>query len=98
MRFVAVSGCPTGIAHTQMAAEALEQAAAAVGHERTVETQGAVGSTPLGPAAIVRRGRRRHGRRCVDGMDRRRLHGRFAAVVGAPGVLDRHVGVRLRSG
>ncbi|WP_448061907.1 hypothetical protein [Cellulomonas hominis] len=27
MKFVAVSSCPTGIAHTYMAAEALEQAA-----------------------------------------------------------------------
>ena len=30
MKFVAVTSCPTGIAHTYMAAEALEQAAAAM--------------------------------------------------------------------
>ncbi|HWS58207.1 MAG TPA: fructose-specific PTS transporter subunit EIIC [Actinotalea sp.] len=53
MKFVAVSSCPTGIAHTYMAAEALEQAAAAAGHECVVETQGAAGSTPLDPAVIA---------------------------------------------
>ncbi|PRX48624.1 PTS system D-fructose-specific IIB component (F1P-forming) (Frc family) /PTS system D-fructose-specific IIC component (F1P-forming) (Frc family) [Prauserella shujinwangii] len=47
MRFVAVTSCPTGIAHTYMAAESLEQAAKAAGHEIAVETQGAAGSTPL---------------------------------------------------
>ncbi len=53
MKFVAVSSCPTGIAHTYMAAEALEQAAAAAGHECVVETQGAAGSVPLDPAVIA---------------------------------------------
>ncbi len=53
MKFVAVSSCPTGIAHTYMAAEALEQAAKAAGHEVAVETQGAAGSTPLDPAVIA---------------------------------------------
>jgi PTS system fructose-specific IIC component len=53
MKFVAVSSCPTGIAHTYMAAEALEQAAAAAGHECVVETQGAAGSSPLDPAVIA---------------------------------------------
>jgi len=53
MKFVAVSSCPTGIAHTYMAAEALEQAAAAAGHECVVETQGAAGSVPLDPALIA---------------------------------------------
>lgn len=52
MKFVAVSSCPTGIAHTYMAAEALEQAGKAAGHEVHVETQGAAGSTPLDPAII----------------------------------------------
>lgn len=47
MRFVAVTSCPTGIAHTYMAAEALEQAAAAAGHEIVVETQGAAGADSL---------------------------------------------------
>lgn len=47
MRFVAVTSCPTGIAHTYMAAEALEQAARDAGHEIHVETQGATGAQPL---------------------------------------------------
>jgi len=47
MKLVAVTSCPTGIAHTYMAAEALEQAAEAAGHEIAVETQGAAGATAL---------------------------------------------------
>ncbi len=47
MKFVAVTSCPTGIAHTYMAAEALEQAGAAAGHEVIVETQGSAGSDPI---------------------------------------------------
>lgn len=53
MRLVAVSSCPTGIAHTYMAAEALEQAGRAAGHDVQVETQGAAGSTPLDPAVVA---------------------------------------------
>lgn len=53
MKFVAVSSCPTGIAHTYMAAEALEQAGKAAGHEVHVETQGAAGATPLDPQLIA---------------------------------------------
>jgi PTS system fructose-specific IIC component len=53
MKFVAVSSCPTGIAHTYMAAEALEVAGKAAGHEVHVETQGAAGSTPLDPQLIA---------------------------------------------
>ncbi|MBO0899718.1 PTS fructose transporter subunit IIBC [Cellulomonas sp. zg-ZUI22] len=53
MKIVAVSSCPTGIAHTYMAAEALEQAGRAAGHEVHVETQGSAGSTPLDPAIIA---------------------------------------------
>ena len=41
---VGVTSCPTGIAHTFMAAEALRKAAAALGHEIKVETQGSVGA------------------------------------------------------
>ncbi|QSG05950.1 PTS fructose transporter subunit IIB [Halapricum desulfuricans] len=44
MKFVAVTSCPTGIAHSQMGAEGLEQAAEALGHEITVEIQGAMGA------------------------------------------------------
>jgi PTS system fructose-specific IIB component/fructose-specific PTS system IIB-like component len=43
MKFVAVTACPTGIAHTYMAAEKLEQTAKKLGHEIKVETQGAMG-------------------------------------------------------
>jgi fructose-specific phosphotransferase system IIB component len=43
MKIVAVTACPTGIAHTYMAAEHLERAAKALGHEIRVETQGAMG-------------------------------------------------------
>lgn len=51
-RLVAVTACPTGIAHTYMAAEALEAAAARAGVELNVETQGSAGATPLSPATI----------------------------------------------
>ena len=53
LRFVAVTSCPTGIAHTYMAAEALENAAREAGHEIAVETQGSAGSTPLTAAQIA---------------------------------------------
>ncbi len=41
---VAITSCPTGIAHTFMAAEGLEQGAKALGHSIKVETQGSVGA------------------------------------------------------
>lgn len=44
MKFVAITSCPTGIAHTYMAAEALSIAAKELGHEIKVETQGSVGA------------------------------------------------------
>jgi fructose-specific phosphotransferase system IIB component len=43
VKIVAVTACPTGIAHTYMAAELLAKAAAALGHQIRVETQGAMG-------------------------------------------------------
>jgi len=43
MKFVAVTACPTGIAHTYMAAEQLEKTAKKLGHAIKVETQGAMG-------------------------------------------------------
>jgi len=53
-RLVAVTACPTGIAHTIMAAEALRRTAALKGHSIEIETQGAEGpGTPLGDAAIA---------------------------------------------
>ena len=47
-----MTSCPTGIAHTYMAAEALEAAAARAGVDIHVETQGSAGSTPLDPELI----------------------------------------------
>ena len=43
MNIVAITACPTGIAHTYMAAEKLEKTAKALGHKIKVETQGAMG-------------------------------------------------------
>jgi PTS system fructose-specific IIC component len=43
-RIVAVTACPTGVAHTFMAAEALAEAGKAMGHAIRVETQGSVGA------------------------------------------------------
>jgi len=43
MKILAVTACPSGVAHTYMAAEALERAAKAKGIEIKVETQGSIG-------------------------------------------------------
>ena len=43
MKLVAVTACPTGIAHTYMAAEQLEKTARRLGHTIKVETQGSMG-------------------------------------------------------
>ncbi|MDV7105147.1 PTS fructose transporter subunit IIB [Vibrio sp. TH_r3] len=43
MRIVAVTACPTGVAHTYMAADALEKEALKLGVKIKVETQGAMG-------------------------------------------------------
>jgi fructose PTS system EIIBC or EIIC component len=50
---VAVTACPTGIAHTYMAADSLVQAGERAGAEVIVETQGSSGSTPLDRAVIA---------------------------------------------
>ncbi|MEU0226656.1 fructose-specific PTS transporter subunit EIIC [Streptomyces sp. NPDC006284] len=52
-RIVAVTSCPTGIAHTYMAAEALENAGREAGVEVVVETQGSAGFSRLDPAVIA---------------------------------------------
>ncbi|MGW1200586.1 fructose-specific PTS transporter subunit EIIC [Streptomyces sp. NPDC002536] len=44
LKLLAVTACPTGIAHTYMAAEKLVQAAQALGHDIKVETQGSIGA------------------------------------------------------
>jgi PTS system fructose-specific IIC component len=49
---VVVSACPTGIAHTYMAADKLVAAGKAAGVDIHVETQGSSGSTPLDPTVI----------------------------------------------
>ncbi|MGA1836366.1 fructose-specific PTS transporter subunit EIIC [Herbiconiux sp. 11R-BC] len=51
---VAVTACPTGIAHTYMAADSLVAAAERAGAELHVETQGSSGAQPLDPALIAR--------------------------------------------
>ncbi|MFF5707338.1 fructose-specific PTS transporter subunit EIIC [Streptomyces sp. NPDC012794] len=43
-KLLAVTACPTGIAHTYMAAEKLQQAAAELGVDLKVETQGSIGA------------------------------------------------------
>ncbi|MEU1575414.1 fructose-specific PTS transporter subunit EIIC [Streptomyces collinus] len=52
-RIVAVTSCPTGIAHTYMAAESLENAGREAGVEITVEPQGSAGFTRLDPQVIA---------------------------------------------
>lgn len=44
IHIVAVTSCPTGIAHTFMAAESLKQAAEKMGYDINIETQGSVGT------------------------------------------------------
>jgi PTS system fructose-specific IIC component len=53
MKLVAVTSCPTGIAHSEMAAEALEVAAREKGHEIHIEVQGAAGSPPVDAQTIA---------------------------------------------
>ena len=43
MKFLAVTACPSGVAHTYMAAEAIQQACEKAGVECKVETQGSIG-------------------------------------------------------
>ncbi len=52
-RIVAITACPTGIAHTYMAAESLQAAGERAGVEIEVETQGSAGSTPLSASTIA---------------------------------------------
>ena len=49
---VAVSACPTGIAHTYMAADKLAAAAREMGVDLHVETQGSSGATPIDPSVV----------------------------------------------
>lgn len=43
MKLVAVTACPSGVAHTYLAAESLEVAAKKLGIDIHVETQGSIG-------------------------------------------------------
>lgn len=43
MKIVGISACPAGLAHTPMAAKALEKAGAKLGYEVKVEQQGSLG-------------------------------------------------------
>ena len=52
MKFVGVTACPTGIAHSAMAAEALEQAAIEKGHDIEIEIHGASGAEFVDPQVI----------------------------------------------
>ena len=52
MKFVGVTACPTGIAHSAMAAEALEEAAREKGHDIEVEIHGASGAEFVEPETI----------------------------------------------
>ncbi|MCZ2497173.1 PTS fructose transporter subunit EIIBC [Xylophilus sp. Kf1] len=53
LHIVAITSCPTGVAHTFMAAEALEQGGLALGHRIKVETQGSVGAQNALTAADI---------------------------------------------
>ncbi|MCG7634719.1 fructose-specific PTS transporter subunit EIIC [Gordonia McavH-238-E] len=52
-RIVAITACPTGIAHTYMAADALKYAAERAGVEFAVETQGSSATTAFDPEVIA---------------------------------------------
>jgi fructose PTS system EIIBC or EIIC component len=97
VRLVAVTSCPTGIAHTYMAAESLEQGALAAGHEIAVEAQGAAGCVPLAADTIAAadavilaadvevRGRERFAGKPTVSVGVRR------AITDAPGLLEQAV-------
>lgn len=43
MKIVGITSCPAGLAHTPMAAKALEKAGLKLGHEVRIEQQGSMG-------------------------------------------------------
>lgn len=43
MKIVGISACPAGLAHTPMAAKALEKAGASLGYDVKIEQQGSMG-------------------------------------------------------
>ncbi|MEV0963233.1 fructose PTS transporter subunit IIB [Streptomyces sp. NPDC049910] len=87
-RIVAVASCPTGIAHTYMAAEAIERAGQEAGVEVAVETQGSAGFTRLDPDVVA----------AADAVifahdvpvrDRERFHGKPVVDVGVKAGINR---------
>ena len=48
-KLIALCACPMGLAHTFMAAQALEEAAVEAGYEVKIETQGADGIRRISP-------------------------------------------------
>ncbi|WP_030673614.1 PTS fructose transporter subunit IIABC [Streptomyces sp. NRRL B-1347] len=87
-RIVAVTSCPTGIAHTYMAAEALENAAREAGVDLTVETQGSAGFTRL-DAETVRRADAVIFAHDVAVRDKRRFAGKPTVDVGVKAGINR---------
>lgn len=75
LSLVAVTSCPTGIAHTYMAADALKQAAADRNVHITVEPQGSSGSEPL-PAETISSAQAVIFAADVDVRDRQRFAGK----------------------
>lgn len=53
MKVIAVTACPSGVAHTYLAAESLELAAKKLGIEIWVETQGSIGIENEIPENII---------------------------------------------
>lgn len=54
MKVIAVTACPSGVAHTYMSAEALQKAAERRGFDIKVETQGSIGvENRLTPADVA---------------------------------------------
>lgn len=55
MFIVCIAACPTGVAHTYMAAEAMETMGKSRGHEVKVETQGSMGAENIITAEDIAR-------------------------------------------
>ncbi|WP_279045133.1 PTS fructose transporter subunit IIB [Cedecea davisae] len=69
MYIVCVAACPTGVAHTYMAAEALEMTGKQRGHEIKVETQGSMGvENEISGEDLARADAAITGRERFDGM------------------------------
>ena len=54
MKIVGISACPAGLAHTPMAAKALEKAGAKMGYDVKIEQQGSLGQVNKISAAEAR--------------------------------------------